>query len=323
MQESFFKSVQKRLQMLEANSSLSLQYIEDQSRSLRDAFNKVEQRQLAKTTTFLDYLNSTVLSELRDFRQQYDQLWQSTVIELQVQREQYQQENAAINARLGILADELIFQKRISILQMLLILVCLALVLFAKGTLNQYLEIPVVQRVLARSPSNRWLGLNNLDTPTQSPPVTRQSSFRKRQGILKGHRRMQSEDSIEGSMSPADLYHSPPSPTSLSFGEQSEAEVMKDEKPSLEDPEYDPNTIERPSTSPPILASEMPLSPEVNGLKDGTLDSIDTRLQTGLSSPPDSPDPDIGADLPRLVVEHPTPERPQAPKHLTFKLPES
>lgn len=97
-QESFFKSVQKRLQMLEANSSLSLQYIEDQSRALRDAFKKVEQRQLAKTTTFLDQLNQTVLSELREFRQQYDQLWQSTVIELQLQRERYERDNAAINA---------------------------------------------------------------------------------------------------------------------------------------------------------------------------------------------------------------------------------
>jgi hypothetical protein len=66
IQESFFKSVQKRLQMLESNSSLSLQYIEEQSRNLRDAFGRVEQRQLSKITTFLEYLNSTVLSELRE-----------------------------------------------------------------------------------------------------------------------------------------------------------------------------------------------------------------------------------------------------------------
>ena len=66
-QESFFKTIHKRLQLLEANATLSLQYIEEQSRILRDAFNKVEKRQLAKTTAFLNNLNTTVLAELRGF----------------------------------------------------------------------------------------------------------------------------------------------------------------------------------------------------------------------------------------------------------------
>ncbi|KAL1793767.1 hypothetical protein ACET3X_008749 [Alternaria dauci] len=61
-QESFFKSIHKRLQYLEANSTLSLQYIEEQSRALRDAFIAVEKRQLAKTEKFLDHLNSTVIA---------------------------------------------------------------------------------------------------------------------------------------------------------------------------------------------------------------------------------------------------------------------
>lgn len=306
MQESFFKSVQKRLQMLEANSSLSLQYIEDQSRALRDAFNKVEQRQLTKTTTFLDYLNTTVLSELRDFRQQYDQLWQSTVIELETQRERSRQETAAINARLGILADELIFHKRTSILQMMLILICLGIVLFTKGSLNQYLEIPVVQRVLSRSPSSRWLNVATLDTPTQSPPPTRESSLWKRQGILKGHRRLQSEDSIESSLSPSEM-NSPPTPTSI--GDTSEGELIKQET-RLDDPEFDPSTIERPRTSPPVFrGSDSPSTPVLDGISGHG--SIESRLM--ISSP------ETGADVPKLVVEEATPPS----KHLTWSLPGS
>ena len=301
MQESFFKSVQKRLQMLEANSSLSLHYIEDQSRALRDAFNRVEQRQLAKTTTFLDYLNTTVLSELRDFRQQYDQLWQSTVIELDMQRERYQQETAAINARLGILADELIFQKRISILQMILILVCLGLVLFSRASFNQYMEMPVVQRVLSRSPSTRWLNVASGDTPTQSPPPTRDGSFQKRHGILKGHRRMASEDSIEDSFSPQEIY-SPPTPNSAGYA--SDGEPTKDES-KMEDPEFDPSSIERPSTSPPILPSSFSSStPELNDVPE----SIDSRL---------SPETEVA--VPQVIVEQATPP----PKHLTWSLPDS
>lgn len=279
IQESFFKSVQKRLQMLEANSSLSLQYIEDQSRALRDAFKKVEQRQLTKTTTFLDVLNTTVLNELRDFRQQYDQLWQSTIIELQIQRDRYERDNEAINARLGILADEVIFQRRMGILQMVLILVCLMLVLFSRGAINNYLELPIVQNVLSRSPNSKWLNLSSND-PTIRPGQSSRarSAHQVRTGVLKGHRRIQSEDSITDMHSGPEAY-APPTP--VSYDAQSEADDFKDETKSpisdfekdddrnFDDPEFDPNTIQRPSTSPPVLRINN-LSPvsEAQGISD-------------------------------------------------------
>ena len=304
MQESFFKSVQKRLQMLESNSSLSLQYIEDQSRALRDAFNKVEQRQLTKTSTFLDHLNSTVLSELREFRQQYDHLWQSTVIELEVQRERYHHETEAMNARLGILADELIYQKRLSILQMMIVLICLALVMFSKGTFNQYLELPLLQSVLARSPSSRWLNTGSLDTPTQSPPTTRQNSIRKRGGILKGHARLESESSIDN---PAE--YAPPTPTSMSYDDASEADISQQQN-AIDDPEFDPMTIERPRTSPPELQTILPSSPEATDASDQ--ESIDARLH---ELTPDR----AHTAVPRVIIEHATPPH----KQLSWDLPDS
>ena len=63
-QESFFKTVHKRLQMLESNSTLSLQYIEDQSRILRDAFLKVEKRQSTKIDDFLAKLSGNITEEV-------------------------------------------------------------------------------------------------------------------------------------------------------------------------------------------------------------------------------------------------------------------
>ncbi|OCT50671.1 Sad1/UNC domain protein [Cladophialophora carrionii] len=311
MQESFFKSVQKRLQMLEANSSLSLQYIEDQSRALRDAFQKVEQRQLAKTTSFLEYLNMTVLNELREFRQQYDQLWQSTVIELDMQRERYQQENVAINARLGVLADEIIFQKRVSFLQLILIVVCLGLVLFSKGNLNSYLELPLVQSVLSRSPSARFLNAASPDTPNQSSPMSRSNAtgaVRKRLGILKGHRRFPSEDSTENATSPVDLY-TPSTP--VSYGDpSSEGEILEDSN-ILGDPQFDPSLIERPSTSPPVLSGvDSPVSSDFDpNIEEDSIDSVLIGTPTNV----------MGRNAPILVVEDATPP----PKHLKWQLPDS
>lgn len=131
-QESFFKAVSRRLQLLEANSTLSLKYIEEQSKALREAFSRVEKRQLNKTTTFLNALNSTVLTELKEIRQQYDEIWQSTIISLESQRAESRKEILALSSRLNILADEVVFQKRMSIVQSVLLLLCLGLVIFSR-----------------------------------------------------------------------------------------------------------------------------------------------------------------------------------------------
>lgn len=135
VQESFFKTMTKRLQLLESNTSLSLQYIEEQSRFLQEVLLKMERKQITRVDSFLDTLNKTVLSELRNVRTQYDQIWQSTVLALETQREQSQGEIVALTSRLNILADEVVFQKRMAILQSVLLLACLVLVIFSRGGL--------------------------------------------------------------------------------------------------------------------------------------------------------------------------------------------
>ncbi|KAF2142961.1 uncharacterized protein K452DRAFT_269574 [Aplosporella prunicola CBS 121167] len=214
-QESFFKSIHKRLQMLESNSTLSLQYIEEQSRILRDAFSKVEKRQLGKTEKFLDHLNNTVMAELVSFRQQYDQLWQSTVIELENRREQHEREMLAISARLTLLADELVFQKRMAVVQSTLILLCLGLVLFVRSG-SSYLELPLVQQMMHKSQSALRL---QFDSPSNSPPRNRHrrnsssGDGRKRFRIFGLGNGSLSDASPEGPRSPT-LEFSPPTPTS-------------------------------------------------------------------------------------------------------------
>ena len=257
-QESFFKSVHKRLQLLESNSTLSLQYIEEQSRILRDAFSKVEKRQFAKTSTFLETLNTTVLTELREFRTQYDQIWQSTVLELSSQREQSQHEVLALTTRLSMLADEIVFQKRMAILQFILILLCLGLVIFSRqGSSANYLELPpLVQNAINRASANLSRYTPHFETPPASPPSTRPSS---RYGLLKSltHYRDQSDESQlsvarDGAKSP-NIEHSPPTPTSESSPNSSSgtnAKVKVDTKPSGAALEVNSRGIRHTKSSP-------------------------------------------------------------------------
>lgn len=196
-QESFFKSVHKRLQMLEANSTLSLQYIEEQSRILRDAFTKVEKRQMSKAETFLQNLNDTVVTELKGFRQQYDQLWQSTVIELETHREQYQREMSALSTRLTLMADELVFQKRMAVVQSTLLLLCLGLVLFVRSGTSS-LELPLMQQVMNKSHSMLRL---QVDSPPGSPSSRGTSPPSKARSFF-GASNSRDSDASAGSPSP-------------------------------------------------------------------------------------------------------------------------
>ena len=186
-QESFFKSIAKRLQHLEQNSTLSLQYIEEQSRLLREAFTKVEKRQLSKTSNFLENLNTTVLKELRDFRILYDQMWQSTVLELSSQRQSSQQEIVALSARLSILADETLFHKRMVVVQFFLILVCLVLLVFSRMSSSPggpaYADLQSAVRDVVSKPSVHLSRYLNLESPPGSPPGTRPVS---RYGFFSG-----------------------------------------------------------------------------------------------------------------------------------------
>ena len=261
-QESFFKSVHKRLQLLESNSTLSLQYIEEQSRILRDAFSKVEKRQLGKTTTFLDALNNTVLTELREFRQQYDQIWQSTVLELSSQREQSQYEVLALSTRLGLLADEIVFQKRIAILQFILILLCLGLVLFTRhASSSSHLELPHILQTATNTSSvnpSRYAPL--FDTPPTSPSSSRPTS---RYGLFRSltHRRSPSHESHldprrDGTKSPS-IEYCPPTPNSQdSPGNQREALAGSESDNALSDGSLEPNPgSERQVRSSPATPS--------------------------------------------------------------------
>lgn len=172
VQEGFFKAVTKRLQNLETNTSLSLQYIEEQSRFLQEALQKMEKRQVSRVDAFLDSLNKTVFAELRNVRAQYDQIWQSTVIALESQREQSQRETVALSERLSLLADEVVFQKRMAILQSVLLLAALVLVIFSRG---YYINTPGAEyypmsSAFGRYAYNRSISAPALaDSPSRSP----------------------------------------------------------------------------------------------------------------------------------------------------------
>lgn len=213
IQESFFKAVSRRLNFLESNSTLSLKYIEEQSRILREAFQRVEKKQMQKTTVFLETLNNTVLDELRGFRQQYDEIWQSTVISLESQREASQKEFLAISSRLNILADEVVFQKRMSIVQSVLLLLCLGLVIFSRVSGAGTLDVSYVQ---SRLKSMSGYSLESpIESPMDSPAYHRTNSLRNGRWLEVNHKRQRSDETVISRSRSRE--NSPPTPVSTDY----------------------------------------------------------------------------------------------------------
>ncbi|KAK0384769.1 hypothetical protein NLU13_7247 [Sarocladium strictum] len=142
VQEGFFNSITKRLVQVESNLTLSMKYIEDQSRHVQEAVQRIELKQSQRISLALDVLNDTVFTELRTMRDQYERLWQTTLQALETQRERNEKDAVALSARLNLLADEVVFQKRMAIAQALLLLSCLFLVIFSRGVPLPYLNHP-------------------------------------------------------------------------------------------------------------------------------------------------------------------------------------
>lgn len=273
-QESFFKSIHKRLQYLEANSTLSLQYIEEQSRILRDAFIKVEKKQLAKTEKFLEYMNTTVITELKHYRTLYEQLWQSTVIEVEGIKERQKHDMDEIGARLSLMADELVWQKRMAVVQSTLLLLCLGLVLFARsGTVGAAADMPIVQQLGTKyssffdSPPQRIL-----ETGVDRRRRTFKNMWRSdtsaglsdRSGHESHGRNVVSDMDSDDARSPVQIQYSPPTPDTPGgrFG----------------------------STSPSGYSP-----PEVNGVTDGDSDA-------GIATPRKVPDISLEDQAKRIQV---------------------
>lgn len=137
-QESIYKTIMKRLSLLESNATLSLQYVEEQSKVLRDLLYKIEKKQNSKIDDFLHHFNATVLQQLVIFSHQRESKLHKAVVELDSQKTQSDKNMAAISQRFALLADDLVFQKRMSMFQGLILLVVLLFVALTRGTGPEY-----------------------------------------------------------------------------------------------------------------------------------------------------------------------------------------
>ena len=170
-QESFFKSVHKRLTVLESNSTLSLQYIEEQSRLMRDTFAKMSANHNTQMAALATVINESFAADLARYRAQHESLWESTVGALEAQRAHAEAELAAARERIEVLADEVIWMKRVGQASMVLLVVVVAVVLLGRGAgVGEALAAPLSRHLRTRNSVFRGV----IESP--SPPTSPESA---------------------------------------------------------------------------------------------------------------------------------------------------
>lgn len=131
-QESIFKNIVKRLSLLESNASLLLLYVEEQSKLLSDAFTRLEKRHAFKFDSLIQKLNQTVSAQAA--------FLEATLSGIKTEsRELMEQHNdwssgiaSSVNLNNTHLIGELSFQRKVIVIDTLLILVLLAYVIVTR-----------------------------------------------------------------------------------------------------------------------------------------------------------------------------------------------
>lgn len=136
VQESIYRNIIKRLSILESNATLSLLYIEQQSKVLSEAFETLEERQNGKFNRLIGQLNNTIHSQIYGFKKMNVELSANFEQFFNYQNDRFQQIMSTSEGRLDQFQRSLSFQKKINFFNMMIIVFLLAYIISGKDTLE-------------------------------------------------------------------------------------------------------------------------------------------------------------------------------------------
>lgn len=136
-QESIYKNIMNRISLLEANASLSLLYIEEQSKILTEAFSKLEKKHNLKFSMLASAVNNTLQAQIHDFQSLFRDIADESSNQVEAQRHEIQETWHQIEARVGLLTDEIQFQKKIVVLLFTIIACLVGYVIYTR---DAYIE---------------------------------------------------------------------------------------------------------------------------------------------------------------------------------------
>lgn len=104
--ESIYRTITKRLNALETNATLSVQYMEHSRQMLRDVFARMEKRQEDRMAEMLRALNESNWRQIDNLKRRQQVDLQQAIFEFDLHRQQTDAERSALLAQVHILSNE-------------------------------------------------------------------------------------------------------------------------------------------------------------------------------------------------------------------------
>ncbi|AET37338.1 Slp1p Ecym_1081 [Eremothecium cymbalariae DBVPG len=141
IEESIFKNIMKRISSLEANATLSVLYIEEQSRLLSKSFSSLEKTHAKKLDSLVSAFNETMMGNLEKLSSFARQLRESSVKILEEQKLANDQFTTSTSQRLDMMEKDATFQKRMMYLILFAFSAMLVYVLLTREAyIDDYME---------------------------------------------------------------------------------------------------------------------------------------------------------------------------------------
>lgn len=162
-QDSIYKNIVKRLTLLESNTTLSLLYIEEQSRLLSDAFTNLESEQSIKFQNILLQLNSTIQTQMDIFQKLNTDVYTSFSRLFEYQQQSFDTRTSEISKQLSDISGCVSFYKNLTYFCILMIVLLFFYILLTK---DLYIDTTYLSdsSFISKSPN-----FSPVDSPTMSP----------------------------------------------------------------------------------------------------------------------------------------------------------
>jgi hypothetical protein len=149
-QDSIYKNIVKRLSLLESNATLSLLYIEEQSKLLSDAFLKLESQQSNKFQNILLQLNSTIQSQMDIFQKLNTDVYTSFSRLFEYQQHNFDSRTHEISKQLEEISSAISFYKNLTYFCIFLLLLLFIYILLTK---DLYIDETYLSSYISKSPN--------------------------------------------------------------------------------------------------------------------------------------------------------------------------
>ncbi|KAG0285059.1 hypothetical protein BGZ96_010648 [Linnemannia gamsii] len=173
-QESVYKNIVNRLKALELNSSLSYQYLEEQS----NVFNEVLESSEQKINQLVIHLNEAH-RRLETLGRKYDQLAFSYRSHVEVDGEKRRQEFISLSSQVHVLGTQLVFQRQLFVVGAITLFSVIAFIAITRSSSMQYAihQSPLGVKLRAMSRHKGSLRSNDISSAVRIGSVEGLSQF--------------------------------------------------------------------------------------------------------------------------------------------------